>query len=324
MTRSRLLPSEHLPDAVWIRKSETLRLPSSLAMAYGSHIDRLGLRASATTRQKNGGPVGGLTKESADQHFAQAFDGSAARAMLAVLDPKSELGSTSDLFIQSTAGASLALTDAPCGAAAAALAFLTVVAELRAHSVLPRLPLDVKFVGGELSPHAVAHAQKLFQELHDELETQAIFVDCQFHSWNVLDRISTADLVKASTLHGAPCTSKLLVIANFNGFLVKEGKQKEAQPQLDEILRYASGKQSLAIWIEPEMNRATGSGGLFSWLFGLLNGRWSLFAKSDPSATKDAPGFSSVARFQLPLQPTQVSRLTLAVMPIDLTRVRAP
>ena len=322
--RTRFLLPEHLPETIWDRKSETLRLPSSLARAYEKLFDRLGLRTTATTRPKNEGPVGGLTKTSADEHFAQAFDGSAARAILAVLDPRSELGSTSDSFIQSTAGASLALTDAPCGAAAAALAFLTVLAELRAHNVLPRMPLDVKFVGGELSQHAVAHAQHLFQELHADLEAQAIFVDCQFHSWDVLDRLSTSDLVKASTLHGAPCTSKLLVIANFNGFLVKEGKQKEAQPQLDELLRYASGKQSLAVWIEPEMNRATGNGGLFSWLFGLLEGRWSLFAKSAPGATKEAPGFCSLARFQLPLQTAKTSRVTLAVMPIDLTRASAP
>jgi hypothetical protein len=291
---------------------------------YENHINRLGLLATATTRQGSSGPVGGLTKASADEHLAKAFDGSAARAILAVLDPKSELGSTSDSFIQSMAGASLALTDAPCGAAAAALALLTVVAELRAHNVLPRLPLDVKFVGGELSPHAIDHAKQLFHEIYDNLEAQAIFVECQFHEWNVLDPLSTSDLVRASMLYGASCSAKLLVIANFNGFLIKEGKQKEAQPQLDEILRYASGKQSMAIWIEPEMNRATGSGGLFSWLYRLLRGKWSPFAKVDPGATDEAPGFSSVARFQLPLQPTQSARVTLAVLPIDLTRVSAP
>lgn len=322
-SRTRLLRPEQIPEAVWESKSGTLTLPSSLARAYEQLIDRLGLRTMATSRSKNGGPVGGLTKASADEHLAQAFDGSAARAIFAVLDPKSELGSTSDSFIQSTAGASLALTDAPCGAGAAALAFLTILAELRAHKVLPRQPLDVKFIGGELSKYAVGHAEHLFEELREDLEAQAIFVDCQFHNWNVLDRISTSDLVTASMLHGAPCTSKLLVIANFNGFLVKEGKQKEAQPQLNELLRYASGRQSLAVWIEPEMNRATANGGLFSWLFGLLEGKWRLFAKATPGATKEAPGFCSLASFRLPLQPTQTSRVTLAVMPIDLTRAGA-
>ena len=243
-----------------------------------------------------------------------------APSRLIILDRDGVLNFDSDAFIKSTAGTTLALTDAPCGAGAAALAFLTVVAELRAHGVLPRLPLEVKFVGGELSPHAVEHATQLFEELRGDLEAQAIFVDKQFHSWDVLDRLSTSDLIKASTVHGASCSSKLLVIANFNGFLVKERKQKEAQPQLDELLRHASGPQSLAVWIEPEMNRATASGGIFSWLFGLLEGGWRLFAKADPTATKEVPSFTSVADFRLPLQPTQVFRVTLAVMPMDLTR----
>lgn len=318
--KARLLVPGQIPGTLWDRVTETLHLPASLARAYEANIDRLGLRAIATSRSGRASPVGGLAKGSADQHFAQAFDGSAARAILAVIDPKCEAGSTSDAFIKSTAGTNLALTDAPCGGGATALAILTVVAELRANGVLPRIPLEVKFVGGELSPHAIDHANQLFQDLHADLEAQAIFVDRQFHSWNVLDRLSTADLIKASAVHGASCSSKLLVIANFNGFLVKEGKQKDAQPQLDELLRYASGKQSLAIWIEPEMNRATGTGGLFSWLFGLLEGRWRQFAKADTAATKEEPSFTSIARFWLPLQPTETSRVTLAVMPIDLTR----
>jgi len=184
--------------------------------------------------------------------------------------------------------------------------------------------LDVKFVGGELSPHAIAHAEQLFHDLRADLEAQAIFVDLQFHSWNVMDRVSTADLVKASAVHGARCTSKLLVIANFNGFLIKEGKQKDASPQLDELLRYASGRESFAVWIEPEMNRTTANGGLFSWLLSLVQGPWKHFAKADPTATKERPNFSTVARFGLPLQPGKTSRVTLAVMPIDLTRGIAP
>lgn len=316
----RLLKPAHIPESLWDHSTEVLQLPASLANAYETQIDKHGLRELATTRADNEGPVGGMTKENADQHFAQMFDGSAARAILAVVDPKDEMGSTSDAFIKSTAGASLALTDAPCGAGAAALAFLTTLAELRACNVLPRMPLEVKLVGGELSPHAMDHAKDLLELVRGRLEEQAIFVDSQFHSWNVLDKLSTTDLIKASMAHGVSCASKLLVVANFNGFLVKERKQKEAQPQLDELFRYASGGQSLAVWIEPDMNRATGKGGLFVWLRNLLTGGWRLFAKGDPEATEETPVFRVSARFRLPLVPAEFSRVTLAAMPIDLTR----
>ena len=224
--------------------------------------------------------------------------------MLAVLDPKSEGGKASDTFIKSMAGCTLALTDAPCGAGAAALAFLSTIAELRASEVLPRYPLEVKFIGGELSIHAVNHAKKLFSDIQSELEVQAIFLDAKFKEWNVLDKLSTSDFVKESALHGASCSSKLLVIANFSGFLVKESKLKEAQPQLDELLRYATGEQSLAIWIEPDMNRSAANGGLFSWLYQRFETVWRLFAKIDPVATCSDPVFRTSAKFSLPLKPT--------------------
>ena len=171
-----------------------------------------------------------------------------------------------------------------------------------------------------MSSHAIDHARKLFSNIQPELEAQAIFLDLKFKEWNVLGKLSTADLVKESAVHGASCSSKLLVIANFNGFLVKERKQKEAQPQLDELLRYASGEQSFGIWIEPDMNRSAANGGLFSWLYQQIHTGWKLFAKIDPAATSAEPVFRTSAKFSLPLQPTKFSRISLAVMPIDLTR----
>lgn len=316
----RLLSPALIPSSLWDKTTESLQLPPCLSKAYVAYVDNLGLRKIGTTRSTDGGAVGGLSKENADQHLAQCFDGSVARAMLAVLDPKNQGGMASNTFIKSMAGSTLALTDAPCGAGAAALAFLSTIAELRANAVLPRHPLEIKFIGGELSSHAVDHARKLFSDIQPELEAQAIFLDLKFKEWDVLDKLSNADLVKESAVHGASCSSKLLVIANFNGFLVKERKQKEAQPQLDELLRYASGEQSLAVWIEPDMNRSAANGGLFSWLYQQMTTVWKRFAKIDPAATSSEPVFRTSAKFSLPLQPTMFSRVSLAVMPIDLTR----
>ncbi|MCK9195332.1 MAG: hypothetical protein M0P19_15845, partial [Nevskia sp.] len=236
------------------------------------------------------------------------------------LDPKDEVGPTSDHFIQSTAGARLALTDAPCGAGAAALAFLSTLAELRSAGVLPRMPLNVSFVGGEFSQHAEDHARALFLATIDTLEQQAIFVDPIFKHWNVMDQISTTDLVKACLDHGEDCPAKLLVIANFNGLLVKDRRQSNAEPQLNELIRYASGEGSLAVWIEPEMNRAMRGGGLFSWLTGLFEKKWRDFGRALTPDAVSEPAYTSEAKFQLPLQPERTARVTLAILPIDLSR----
>ena len=70
---------------------------------------------------------------------------------LALIDPKQAATLSSNALIGSMAGNSLCLTDAPCGAGAAAFSLLSTIAELRAQGVLPRLPLKVLLVGAELS-----------------------------------------------------------------------------------------------------------------------------------------------------------------------------
>jgi len=317
VSQERLLKITDIPVSIWRASETVLVLPGLLRRAYVERIDALGLRALGTIRSGDSGPVGGLTTEDANRHFAQAFDGSAARAMLAVLDPKNEAGPTSDQFIHSTAGGRLALTDAPCGAGAATLAFLSTLAELRAAGVLPRMPLDVLFIGGELSQSAAEHARELFSRTSQALAAQAIFVDPIVKEWDVMDQISTTDLVKTCINRGAGCPAKLLVVANFNGLLIKDRKQKEAQPQLNELFRYASGDGSFALWIEPNMNRATNENGLFAWLITLFGKAWQYFGKV---LSFGSAGYVSEAKFELPLQPGKFARVTLAVLPIDLSR----
>ncbi|MET3495673.1 hypothetical protein [Variovorax boronicumulans] len=315
---ARLLDPDLLPDYLWNKNTDRLTLPEPLAIAYVNLVDQKNLRELSANRDK--GPVGGLTQESADEHFAQAFDGSAARAMLAVLDPKNEIGSTSNNFIRSTAGAALALTDAPCGAGAATLSFLTTIAELRKASVLPRVPLKVHLIAGEFSNYAVNHAKDMFASVLDFLEEQAITVELNFVSWDVTDPVSTTTLIKNCVIKGSVAPAKLLVVANFNGFLVREKRQKDARPQLDELFRYASGEKSFAIWIEPDMNRATGNGGFFSFLLSFFNNTLSKFGIVDANKNADGPAFRSSAKFSLPLQPGNFAAVRLAVMPIDLTK----
>ena len=124
------------------------------------------------------------------------------------------------------------------------------------------------------------------------------------------------------TLASAGTPKRLLIVANFNGFLEKEKKRKEAQPQIEELFRHASGDNSVAIWIEPDMNRATADGGLFSWLRSLLKGPLRLFAKEnhDEDDLAPKPIYTSSAQFRLPLNPSETARVRLAVMSFNLVR----
>ena len=317
----RLLDPTLLPVTLWEPSEQVLILPPILASAYEAIIDCHNLRLLAASRNRDNPPVGGLTQEKADEHFAQAFDGSAARTQLALLDPKGEVSDASDAFIRCLAGNRLCLTDAPCRAGAAALAFLTTIAELRAQEVLPRQPLEVDLIGAEISVPARTYAIEALAHVCPRLEEQAIFVNHQLLHWDVLDCISNADLIKAMIRATVRDSKQLLVVANFNGFLEQQGKRKEAEPQLEELFRFASGKHSTAIWIEPIMNEAVGSGGLFARLLTLCRERWRRFARHSAVITGPRPVATSAAMFREPLEVNVKRHVHLAVMPIDLERV---
>ncbi len=187
----RLLEPACVPNSLWDPASETLLIAPSLANAYRLLIDRHSLLALSASRDPNDPPVGGASQERTDQYFAQAFDGSAARTQLALLDPKESASLCSNALVSSLAGGRLSLTDAPCGAAAAALALLSTIAELRSQQVVPRMPLDVFLIGGELSEPARKYAASMLDELRAPLEEQAIFVQkVDFLPWDVTDKLS--------------------------------------------------------------------------------------------------------------------------------------
>ena len=320
MPADRLLDPVGIPNSLWDRALGVLKLPKSLADIYVNIVDSKGLRSLGETRGGADGPVGGIDKPSTDAHFAQAFDGSAARVLLAVLDPKSEVGSTSNNFIRVTAGCDMVLTDAPCGAGAASFAFLSVLAELREKAVLPRQVLNVKLVAAELSEFAHEYFEAVFLGLRPRLEAQAIFVDIELLKWDVTCAISTSDLVKASVRASDGNRSQMLVIANFNGFLMQNGKLKDATPQLRELFRYATGEDSFAVWIEPNMSRATKAGALLPTIYGLYTSVLKLLKLGDKELSPLKPLYQSEAKFSLPLQPSSTANVRLAVLPMDFTR----
>lgn len=213
----RLLDPELIPNTLWDATSKTLLLPSALSRVYRILIDRHGLQKLAESRDLKNPPVGGLTQEETDKHFAQAFDGSVARTELALLDPNQDIPHASNAFINCLAGNKVCLTDAPCGAGAAALSFISGISELRAQSVLPRQPLDIILVGAELSGPARAYAEEFFVELRPALESQAIFVKAKFQPWDATNKLSNTDFIRQMILASeGENTKRLLIISNFN------------------------------------------------------------------------------------------------------------
>jgi hypothetical protein len=322
---SRILKPEHLPRHLWDPDYEQdgerglLGIPPSLLAAHSAVIQSDTLLRAVPSRSAGDSPVGGVGDEETRIHFVQAFDGSCARCLLAILDPKNEVIFASNRLVRSLAGNSICLTDAPCGAGAAFASFLTALAELRLHGVLPRIPLDVNLIGADVSPLARDYALRVLAEIRNSLEEQAIFVQHSFTNWDVLCQQSNMDLIRQITLGSHQRDKKLLSVANFTGFLISANKYNAAEAQLMELFRYCAVPGSSAIWIEPQNREAvTPNTGLFARVKRWFTKKLRLFgAVESEEQVPDAVAKTS-ARFRLSIRNQETSVAHLAVVPITL------
>ena len=261
---TRLIPVKMIPSSLWSK--DILRLPPQLVSCWEMLLDKYQLRAKAMTKAPKGDVEGGITEEETNNHLAWRFTGSSARVMLTMLDPRQELPLISDAFARTFSGNKVFLADLPCGSGAASISILSVLCELRKQGKIPRMPLHIIIVGGEISPYAQNHAKEALGLITNELESQAITVEFDIIDWDVCEESSNADLIRQLTLKSHKCLAKLLIVSNFSGFLQRQGKWDEAKKQFDQIFQYTQGDNSIAIWIEPKKNNVIKEGQFFSHL----------------------------------------------------------
>jgi hypothetical protein len=165
--------------------------------------------------------------------------------------------------------------------------------------------------------------------------------------WDVTDKLSTTRLIQAMTATCRLQVRRLVVVANFSSLLQREKKWKEAEPQLEELFRHASGPGSAAIWIEPRSKLATGQSGLLHRLFTHIKGKWNSFftparpaesaptnalEESDPTTptAESAPDTLTEARKYIrattvhcrdPLEPAHTFRVNVATLHFHLESV---
>lgn len=260
---SRLIEPSDIPESLWHAETMCLHLAPTLLTAWKHLLQHSGLEEKALQ------PVppaitGGLSKEATDDHLAWRFSGSSARVQLSLLDPRGELAEVADAFAKVFSGGTILVADLPCGSGAAALTLLASIAELRSQARIPRTPLYVKVVGGELSDFARCYASQALDHIKEILAEQAIWVSAEFLSWDALDKFSTADLTNRLTVLGQGCSARLMVLANFSDFLQREGKWNDAVPQFESLFVHGRANNSFVLWIEPQTNKVIGSGGFLN------------------------------------------------------------
>jgi hypothetical protein len=319
MSKKRLVRQEDLPHTLWDADRSLLHLSPDLISTWHHLLDTGDLYATAIKPAPEN-VIGGIDKVATDQHLAWRFTGSSARVQLAMLDPNNDLPEVADALARAFSGGTVLLTDVPCGSGAAALSILSIVAELRRQERFPRFPLTVKLVGGELSEFARDYASLGIQHLLATLNEQAIWVEPEFLSWDALSKFSTADLIKRLILLGEGCSARVLVLANFSGFLQGKSKWNDAAPQFEDLFVHSRDLQSVAIWIEPQTNSVLDkNGGFFCRVLKWFSFKFSgLIKKGEEEQFQISYVGISEAQVQHPLREDQQFRVNLAVKHFDL------
>lgn len=247
----KFIQKEDLPETLFSKKDETLKLPEMLISVWRNLLEENNLLELAKTKADKGFE-GGVSKEDTNKHLAWRYNGSCGRVILSLLDPKNELHEISNSYAKVFSGGKVMLVDLPSGSGAATISILTTLAELRKSRVLPRIPLEVVIVAGEISETARVYFHKQLEELKPLLIEQAIWIEFDISHWDVLDKDSTSQLNIKILSRGQSCTEKLLIFSNFSGLLENDKKFNKAK--LDDIFLYnrTKNKDIDVIWIEPQ------------------------------------------------------------------------
>ncbi|OHY82028.1 hypothetical protein BCA33_09135 [Marinobacter sp. AC-23] len=148
-SKGRLVERQDIPKQLWCSVSSMIHLPPMLIASWRGLLTKHGLLEKA----KKAAPeklIGGLTEKESKDHLKWRFTGSSARVSMLMLDPNGKLDDVSDAFYQTFAGNRVFIADIPAGAGAAILTVLTTLAELRKRERIPRNPLTVVILAGEL------------------------------------------------------------------------------------------------------------------------------------------------------------------------------
>jgi hypothetical protein len=252
----KFIESHEIPSSLWDKSKKILTLPSELIRCWTSMLDVRNLLEDATKTVCTGS-IGGIDEKATHKHYSFNFNGSSARFQLAFLDPNDDLQRISNAFTISLAGNNVFIADIPSGTGAASLSLLCNIAQLRQEKVMPTQPLEVIILAGELSEFAIKIFEESIEKIDEYLRLNEITVKLHTLIWDVTDKDYTSRLIKEITLKSQFSTTKLLLLANFTGFLSNSEKWKLAVPQFDELFRHYSGPSTTAIWLEPGTKKAS-------------------------------------------------------------------
>jgi hypothetical protein len=241
------------PSSLW--KDNILYQPESLIEVYKNKLISLAMLEHAKNHKNNSvGATGGRDSEETKKHFAERFLTSSARTQFVVIDPRENFKAVSNNLKSTFSSGKISILDIPAGTGAGILSLLTSLAELRVHSILPKLPLHVHIVGGDFSTSALVIYSQLLQDIKDLLEQHLIFIEHETCEWDATSPQSTNLLVRQFLRHEHNYEEHYVLMSAFSG--VGSSNYKKFDTSFNYIQTALSHLNTTILYIEPNMKEA--------------------------------------------------------------------
>lgn len=236
-------------------KDNILYQSENLVETYKNKLIDLSMLVHAQNATEDGnGATGGLTQAETNKHFAERFLTSAARIQYITINPRGEFNIISNDLQTTFLGGNISVLDIPAGTGAGILALLCNIAELRASSCLPKLPLHIYLTGGDISIFALNIYSELLNDLKQHLAELLIYVHHQDIIWDATDISSTDSLLNNWFAQNTNSEEYYILVPAFSG--VGSTVFKKFEESFRYIQGRISNKHATITFVEPNMNEA--------------------------------------------------------------------
>ena len=245
---------KHLPISIW--KAVTLHLPYPLVAAHRKFLEDKGWWAEYNPTGVGG--KGGATPSEAKEHVINRFLNSAVRMQFVCADPLDKQIEVREMVLDQLAEGKIFLLDLAAGNGSGTLALLSLICELRAHNLVPTLPINISISGVDYSPDALNYYAELLDQIKPWLQTTGLEINLTLH---VCDLNISGDFsaVLESILDEAKekGNSRFLCIVS-----ALSGAKKEGIELMLDSLKIAAAalshkkRNSSWLWVEPHVGKS--------------------------------------------------------------------
>ncbi|MCM2372093.1 hypothetical protein [Aporhodopirellula aestuarii] len=230
-----------------------LQIPENLVADYVQELHGIG-RYEDACKKLTSSSTGGADRERTHNAFVDRFCASVCRSGYLVLDNKERLKPVSNELLARLGDGRLAILDVPCGSGAGLLGLLSLIASLRVHGSLPRLPLTIDVTAGDFSATARSLYHNMLLRAVPWLEEQGVRIRWTTHAWDAADQFSTSAIVDQWLNNSPDCEDFVVLVSAFSDAAANNFSKFERSFQ--HITERIHNRSSAFVWIEPDWKKS--------------------------------------------------------------------